>query len=290
MSSKVIEITNISDYDVFKRNHRRGIIFYGAEWCEACKEIMPLYTRIANKYYKRIAMAYADVERCKLDFSRVPVFVSFRKGVELNNMVGANKDSLKEFIKEAIEAESKHSNVEKQYNPEKQSKSDIHLMTEEKSNIAQNRTMQKQIPSEERRPGSPHDRVFSKPVVEKQYMEKRGKRQTNHHEIDDRSANIYREIEDIMEDKPRIGSNENINGMKQQSKTSLPVNRQDNKVSATNIVRNDYVEENHKIKSRVIDDIFNISESDDENEMAESLNKQNMKLKNLLMNDDADEE
>lgn len=104
--SKVIEITNLDQYETFKQAHRRGIIFYGAGWCHACKEIEPLYTRIANRYHKRIAMAHVDIDVCKLEFSKVPVFVSFRKGTQLDSMIGADNEGLKEFVKEAIAHDS----------------------------------------------------------------------------------------------------------------------------------------------------------------------------------------
>lgn len=100
--SKVIEITSIEGYTEFKEKNRRGIIFYGAKWCEACNDIMPLYTRIANRYYKRIAMAHADIDVCQLDFSKVPIFLALRKGKTIDSMEGANNEALKEFIKKAI--------------------------------------------------------------------------------------------------------------------------------------------------------------------------------------------
>lgn len=103
MSSKVIEINNVDDYQRFKEEHQRGIIMYSAEWCDACKDIYPLYVRIANRYYKRIGMAHVDVEKCQLSFDRVPVFVSFYEGKELDSIEGADVESLKNLIKEAIQ-------------------------------------------------------------------------------------------------------------------------------------------------------------------------------------------
>jgi thiol-disulfide isomerase/thioredoxin len=101
--SKVLVITNREQYIAFKETHRRGIIFYSAEWCSACKEIEPLYTRIATRYHDRIAMAYIDIDVCGLEFSTVPVFVSFYEGTQLNSLEGADNDGLKSLVKEAIE-------------------------------------------------------------------------------------------------------------------------------------------------------------------------------------------
>ena len=101
--SKVVQITNVNEYKKFKENNRRGVILYGAKWCHACEDIKPLYVRIANRYYKKIAMAYVDIEKCNLDFSKVPVLNSFYRGKITNSMEGASKSGLKEFIKDAIE-------------------------------------------------------------------------------------------------------------------------------------------------------------------------------------------
>lgn len=101
--SKVFEITNVGEYSAFKNNHPRAIIFYSAEWCTACKEIKPLYTRIANRYWKRVAMAYVDIDTCQLDFSSIPVFVALYEGKQINSMEGASESGLKALVKETIE-------------------------------------------------------------------------------------------------------------------------------------------------------------------------------------------
>lgn len=102
MASKVVEISNIDDYQMFKERYPRGIIMYSAEWCEACKDIFPLYARIAARYHEMVAMAHVDIDVCGLDFNRVPIFVSLYQGEELDSIEGADKESLKRLIKEAI--------------------------------------------------------------------------------------------------------------------------------------------------------------------------------------------
>ena len=103
-TDKVIEISNVKEYDEFKKKYDRGIIFYGAKWCHACEEIEDLYQRIAARYHGSIALAHIDIDVAKLDFTIVPVFVSFRNGKQLDSMDGADKSSLKKLIREAIKA------------------------------------------------------------------------------------------------------------------------------------------------------------------------------------------
>lgn len=101
-TNKVVEITNADQYKLLLRDNPKLVIFYGAKWCDACTKIIPLYTGIANKYYKRITMVHVDIEVCKLDFSRIPVFVAMKDGKQIKHMVGGNDEGLKELVREAI--------------------------------------------------------------------------------------------------------------------------------------------------------------------------------------------
>lgn len=100
--SKVVEIRTGAEYDKFKQRNKRCVVFYGAEWCHACKDIEGLYARIANRYYKRVAMAHVDIDVAQLDFTHVPVFVALRNGKQIDSMEGADRAGLKELVKKAI--------------------------------------------------------------------------------------------------------------------------------------------------------------------------------------------
>jgi thioredoxin-like negative regulator of GroEL len=100
--SYVAELHTREEFEEFKK-HSRAVIFYGAKWCNACQDLEPLYGRIAARYHKRIKLAHVDVEDSGLDFTAVPVFVSFRKGIIINEILGTDKKGLKQFIREAIQ-------------------------------------------------------------------------------------------------------------------------------------------------------------------------------------------
>lgn len=102
---RVIHIHNFDEYQKFKENYPRGVVFYGAVWCHACKDIEPLYKRICNRYHKRVALAHVDIDEAKLDFTAVPVFVALRNGKQIDNLEGADKDALKALIKKVIKSE-----------------------------------------------------------------------------------------------------------------------------------------------------------------------------------------
>jgi thioredoxin-like negative regulator of GroEL len=100
--SKVVEITTEEDFVKFVNENKRAVIFYGAVNCHACENIKPLFNSIANKYYKRIAFGYTDVEKAKLNIKFVPLLVSFRSGEEIMRKLGADNEALRDFIKESI--------------------------------------------------------------------------------------------------------------------------------------------------------------------------------------------
>lgn len=100
--SKVIKVRGRDDYDKFKYSYPKAVIFYGSENCVSCASLKGLYDRIANRYGDKVALGYVDVDKSQLDFSNIPVFVSFKDGKQFNSIRGATKDTLRKFIKEII--------------------------------------------------------------------------------------------------------------------------------------------------------------------------------------------
>jgi thiol-disulfide isomerase/thioredoxin len=96
--AEVVIIKKKSDYDQLKKKYEKFVMFYGASWCTACHEMFPLYNKLAKQYGKEMGFGYCDVEKARLDFSKVPVFVSVYQGEELDNCLGANKEGLQELI------------------------------------------------------------------------------------------------------------------------------------------------------------------------------------------------
>lgn len=102
MSNDVVLISNVDEFQSFVSENKRKVIFYGAKWCKGCTDVIGLYTRIAHRYHKRIKLAYVDVDASSLTFEKIPVFVGMYGGEEINSIVGADEETLKEFIKSVI--------------------------------------------------------------------------------------------------------------------------------------------------------------------------------------------
>ena len=57
---------------------------------------------LVNSAGQHIKLGIVDIDELNLDFSKVPVFVAYVKGEEVNNMLGSDPQGLKDFIKNTI--------------------------------------------------------------------------------------------------------------------------------------------------------------------------------------------
>lgn len=103
MSEHVQLIRCYDDFKKFKSS-KKSIIFYSADWCSACSTIKPLYYRIAARYSKYVKFGFCDIDNpnTQLDFDAIPVFVISYRGKELNSFVGADKDAMKDLVRQII--------------------------------------------------------------------------------------------------------------------------------------------------------------------------------------------
>ena len=97
---KVQQIIELQDYDAYKKFTRHGkcIVEYGAPWCTACMDINPHYITLCKQYGDKIKMGYVNIDKCKLQFQNIPVFVAIHNGKELNSIIGSNQTGLEQLI------------------------------------------------------------------------------------------------------------------------------------------------------------------------------------------------
>ncbi len=100
--SKVRSIDSPEEFENVKNDNDRFVMFYGAKDCKACTNLKPLYDRIANRYSHKIALGYTDVDECKLSIAKIPLFVAYYKGEEIERILGADGERLKDFIRDTI--------------------------------------------------------------------------------------------------------------------------------------------------------------------------------------------
>jgi len=104
-TGQILHLKNLNDFNDINKPNTKIIIKVGANWCEPCKKIAPLYTQFAennnnsNIIYAEINSTDADEEL--LDFIEVkslPTFIFYDNKNLTNKIIGSDKIELSEYI------------------------------------------------------------------------------------------------------------------------------------------------------------------------------------------------
>lgn len=76
-----------------------------ATWCGPCKMIAPIFHELSNEYGSRVQFIKVDVDENpeaaqKYGVSAMPTFLFIKGGEEVDRLMGANSERLKELINE----------------------------------------------------------------------------------------------------------------------------------------------------------------------------------------------
>ena len=86
------------------------IIDAWAEWCGPCKQIAPVYEKLAEEYAGKALFLKVNVDEEQiiaqnLSISSIPTFFWLNKNEIRDRVVGANRSALEKMIKKAIKEE-----------------------------------------------------------------------------------------------------------------------------------------------------------------------------------------
>ena len=86
-----------------------SVVQFSAEWCQPCKVLKPVMEKLSDTYKDKASFYYADIEEGALNHGSqmgvrgVPTTILFRKGVEVDRLVGnPGEAKVKEFIDKNI--------------------------------------------------------------------------------------------------------------------------------------------------------------------------------------------
>ncbi|KAK9675773.1 hypothetical protein RND81_11G030200 [Saponaria officinalis] len=91
-----------SHFDSSKKSDKLMVVDFHASWCGPCQYMEPVF--------KAFSLKFGDVEFVKIDVDELsdvaselgvdamPTFVFFKKGTEIDRLVGPNKSDIKEMI------------------------------------------------------------------------------------------------------------------------------------------------------------------------------------------------
>nr|GMC51864.1 thioredoxin-like protein CXXS1 [Ipomoea batatas] len=103
---KVIKIDSKQSWDIFlyhaKNQSRPIVIHFTASWCIPSVAMTPVLAELALSY-QNILFLSVDVDEVKevaaeMEIKAMPTFVFMRDGIEVDKLVGANPDKIKNRI------------------------------------------------------------------------------------------------------------------------------------------------------------------------------------------------
>ena len=104
MSNRVVEIKNANETDSFIGNNNKAIIFFGSIRCGHCRNMIPIFEKMA-KQYPSIAFGHIEVTEVEVEnIKGVPVFVAYKNHQPIDSVLGANLKSLTKMIQTKLRA------------------------------------------------------------------------------------------------------------------------------------------------------------------------------------------
>jgi len=104
----VIEIASADEYDQQILQHDgKAVVYFGAEWCGACKTFKPVFEKTAQRYAGQVRFAGVDVDGPKelgdrYGIEYLPTTIVFSSGKEVKRFVGVTtEEAIAEVIAKA---------------------------------------------------------------------------------------------------------------------------------------------------------------------------------------------
>lgn len=97
MSSNVIQLQTLDDYNNLLTNNNKVIVDYSASWCSACDEADPVFDALSVQY-PAIKFAKIDIQNTaftanlkSFNVTSFPTFFYFLNNEVIDTQIGANK-------------------------------------------------------------------------------------------------------------------------------------------------------------------------------------------------------
>ena len=99
---RVIEITELSQFDNILLNNKIVIVDFYAEWCGPCKKLKPLFHELSIKF-PNIIFATVDIDNAqdiaeKCNISNLPTIMFYKEASNIEDIVGYCPDKLVQII------------------------------------------------------------------------------------------------------------------------------------------------------------------------------------------------
>lgn len=102
-----MEITNTLDFDDVLKNNKFVFVDFYADWCGPCKRFAPTFAELATKYQDICAFIKVNIDNNeevanRYEVTKLPTFILFDNCVNLEPIIGANKDNIELFLQSVL--------------------------------------------------------------------------------------------------------------------------------------------------------------------------------------------
>ena len=82
------------NFDKYVRRKSLAIVDFWAEWCGPCRDMLPVFERLAKRYGDRVLFGRVNVDEygnlaSRYEVYGIPTFIIFHNGVPADRIVGA---------------------------------------------------------------------------------------------------------------------------------------------------------------------------------------------------------
>ena len=101
---KMLEITNLTNYNKFISTNKKCIVFFGSERCPHCRNIKPLVEEMVKKYpnvkfcHIEVSGETADIIPQKYKTSGLPLFICYNNNLLVDVVIGEDQEGIVEMI------------------------------------------------------------------------------------------------------------------------------------------------------------------------------------------------
>lgn len=96
--SRVLEITDDRQHDMFIASNDKCVIFFGSDYCHNCHDMVPVIEDLARKY-PNVRFSHIETTKVKVkDINGVPVFVSYKRQEPIDMVLGADKERVMSMV------------------------------------------------------------------------------------------------------------------------------------------------------------------------------------------------
>ena len=98
----IVEMLTKKSFTKLLSSHKKVFVDFHAKWCPPCKTIMPEVENLAEKFSK-IKFVKIDVDEAEElaydhQISKMPTFIVFENGIEIDRFTGAQKEPLERML------------------------------------------------------------------------------------------------------------------------------------------------------------------------------------------------